>query len=59
VHALAAAGAHGVAQALRLLRDEFEIAMALCGCKTAAEVGPSTLWAAERWEGKSGQFPTK
>ena len=59
VHALAAAGAHGVAQALRLLRDEFEIAMALCGCKTPAEVGPSTLWAAERWEGKSGQFPTK
>jgi 4-hydroxymandelate oxidase len=44
VHALAAAGAHGVAQALRLLRDEFEIAMVLCGCKTPAEAGPRILW---------------
>jgi 4-hydroxymandelate oxidase len=44
VHALAAAGAHGVAQALRLLRDEFEIAMALCGCKTPAEADARILW---------------
>jgi 4-hydroxymandelate oxidase len=44
VHALAAAGALGVAHALRLLRDEFEIAMALCGCKTVAEIGPQCLW---------------
>ena len=59
VHALAAAGAHGVAQALRLLRDEFEIAMALCGCKTPTEVGPQLLWDAAAWQGKSGQFPAK
>ena len=59
VHALAAAGAHGVAHALRLLRDEFEIAMALCGCKTPAEAGPGILWDAAAWQGKSGQFPGK
>ncbi len=44
VHALAAAGALGVAHALRLLRDELEIAMALSGCKTLADVGPQLLW---------------
>lgn len=48
VHALAAAGAHGVAHALRLLRDELEIAMALSGCKTLAEVGPHLLWSARK-----------
>lgn len=44
VHALATAGALGVARALRLLRDEFEIAMALCGCKTLDDIGPAQLW---------------
>ncbi|MEO8297978.1 MAG: alpha-hydroxy acid oxidase [Burkholderiales bacterium] len=44
VHALAAAGALGVAHALRLLRDELEIAMALSGCKTLADAGPQLLW---------------
>ena len=43
VHALAAAGALGVAHALRLLRDELEIAMALCGCRTLADAGPRML----------------
>ncbi|MCH7343605.1 alpha-hydroxy-acid oxidizing protein [Pelomonas sp. CA6] len=43
VHALAAAGALGVAHALRLLRDELEIAMALCGCRSLDEVGPHLL----------------
>ena len=46
VHALAAAGALGVAHALRLLRDELEIAMALSGCKTLADAGPQLLWPA-------------
>lgn len=46
VHALAAAGALGVAHALRLLRDELEIAMALSGCKTLADAGPPLLWPA-------------
>jgi len=44
VHALAASGALGVAHALRLLRDELEIAMALSGCKTLADAGPHLLW---------------
>lgn len=44
VHALAASGALGVAHALRLLRDELEIAMALAGCKTLADAGPQLLW---------------
>jgi 4-hydroxymandelate oxidase len=38
VYGLALAGAAGVAQVLRLLRDEFEIAMALCGCRTVADI---------------------
>ncbi|WP_119155160.1 alpha-hydroxy acid oxidase [Caldimonas tepidiphila] len=44
VHGLATAGAQGVAHVLRLLRDEFEIAMALTGCATLAEAGPSLLF---------------
>ncbi|MDN3543049.1 MAG: alpha-hydroxy-acid oxidizing protein [Roseateles asaccharophilus] len=44
VHALATAGALGVAQALRLLRDEFEIAMALVGCRDVGEAGAHLLW---------------
>jgi 4-hydroxymandelate oxidase len=34
LHGLVNAGAIGVAHVLRLLRDELEIAMALCGCRT-------------------------
>jgi 4-hydroxymandelate oxidase len=43
IYALAAAGAIGVAHVLRLLRDELEIAMALCGCATLAEASPQLL----------------
>lgn len=42
-YALAAGGAAGVAQMLRLLRDELEIAMALSGCRTLADA-PRVLW---------------
>ncbi len=41
--ALASGGAPAVAQALRLLRDEFEIALALCGCPQPAAAGPGLL----------------
>ena len=44
MHGLAAAGAPGVAQVIRLLRDELEIAMALTGCRTLADIGPGALW---------------
>ncbi len=43
VHALAVAGALGVAHAIRLLRDEFEIALALTGCATPADITPAVL----------------
>jgi 4-hydroxymandelate oxidase len=39
VFGLANAGAMGVNHVLRLLRDELEIAMALCGCRTLDEAG--------------------
>lgn len=44
VHALAVAGALGVAHVLRLLRDELEIAMALTGCATLADATPALLF---------------
>jgi 4-hydroxymandelate oxidase len=44
VWGLANAGAVGVAHVLRLLRDELEIAMALCGCASPADCTPKTLW---------------
>lgn len=40
VFGLAVNGAYGVAHVLRVLRDEFEIAMALSGCRTLADIGP-------------------
>jgi 4-hydroxymandelate oxidase len=43
IHALAHGGAHGVAHVLRLLRDELEMAMALCGCRTLADATPELL----------------
>ena len=43
MHALACGGALAVARLLRLLRDELEMAMALTGCRTLAEVGPHLL----------------
>lgn len=38
VHALATAGALGVAHCIRLLRDELEAAMALTGCATLTDI---------------------
>jgi 4-hydroxymandelate oxidase len=43
-HALAFSGAQGVAHVLRLLRDELEIAMALSGCATLAQVDRNVLF---------------
>ncbi|MFM2329346.1 MAG: hypothetical protein RLZZ494_1449 [Pseudomonadota bacterium] len=43
VEALAVNGALGVAQMLRLLRDEFAAALALCGCRHPAEVSRALL----------------
>jgi len=44
IYALAAAGAPGVAHVLHILRTELEIAMALAGTPTLADIDPSVLW---------------
>jgi 4-hydroxymandelate oxidase len=44
VYGLAVSGAFGVAHVLRLLRDEFEAAMALTGCRTLADIDRSRIW---------------
>ncbi|MCB1901454.1 alpha-hydroxy acid oxidase [Cognatazoarcus halotolerans] len=43
IHGLANAGAAGVAHIIRLLRDELEIAMALCGCARIADISSDLL----------------
>lgn len=35
---LAAAGAEGVAHVLEILREEFDLAMALSGCRSVSEI---------------------
>jgi 4-hydroxymandelate oxidase len=40
---LAVGGAHGVSHVLRLMRDEFEIAMMLCGCRTVDDIHPDLV----------------
>jgi 4-hydroxymandelate oxidase len=44
LYGLANAGALGVAHVLRLLRDELEMAMTLCGCATLAQVNADCLF---------------
>lgn len=44
VYGLAAAGPLGAAHAIKVLREELEVAMALTGCATLADIGPATLW---------------
>jgi len=44
MHGLAAAGATGVAHVLHLLRSELEVAMALMGCRTLADINPECLY---------------
>lgn len=44
VHALAAAGAAGVAHVVHLLRTELEAAMVLTGCATLAAIDRTVIW---------------
>ncbi len=46
IFGLAAAGAVGVAHVVNLLRAEFEVAMALTGCRNVGEIGPQAIWSA-------------
>ena len=44
IYGLAAAGAAGVAHVLHILRAELEVAMALTGCNTLADISPELLY---------------
>lgn len=44
LHALATAGALGVAHAIRVLRAELELAMALTGCRSVEEIDSNCLY---------------
>lgn len=44
IHALAAAGAPGVAHLLHMLRAELEVAMALTGCRLPEDATEALLW---------------
>ncbi|MBD9416870.1 alpha-hydroxy-acid oxidizing protein [Pseudomonas sp. PDM16] len=46
IYALAVAGSLGVAHLLRGLREELEMAMALCGCRTLADIDDQLLLSA-------------
>ena len=54
VYGLAHGGAHGVAHVLRLMKDEFEAALALCGLGSAADIGPAVVAAAPPVPGPFG-----
>lgn len=41
---LGVAGQAGVARVLALLRDELDLAMALCGCRTIDDIGRDLVW---------------
>tara|TARA_R110001583_G_scaffold194720_3_gene366511 strand:+ start:53943 stop:55127 length:1185 start_codon:yes stop_codon:yes gene_type:complete len=43
LHALAVAGALGVAHLIRTLREELEVCMALAGCATLDDIGPEMI----------------
>lgn len=43
VYALSVAGALGLAHAIKLLREELEVCMAVAGCATLADIGPAAL----------------
>lgn len=44
LHALAVGGAPAAAHLIQILRGELEVAMALTGCPTLADIGPDALW---------------
>jgi isopentenyl diphosphate isomerase/L-lactate dehydrogenase-like FMN-dependent dehydrogenase len=45
---LAVAGEEGVTQVLSMLRNELELAMALCGCRSVVEVSPEVVYSQRR-----------
>lgn len=47
VAGLTIAGAYGASHVLRLLRDELEVAMMLCGCRTLADITSDCIYLTE------------
>jgi 4-hydroxymandelate oxidase len=45
---LAVGGEEGVTQVLSMLRNELELAMALCGCRSIAEISPEVVYSQRR-----------
>ena len=45
---LAVGGEKGVTQVLSMLRNELELAMALCGCRSISDVGPEVVHSKRR-----------
>lgn len=43
IYGLAVGGQQGVQQVLQTIQREFELAMALAGCKSVADIGPQML----------------
>lgn len=41
---LAVGGEEGVRSVLRMLRQELDEALALCGCRSVADIGPDLIW---------------
>ena len=41
---LAVDGEDGAARVLSLLREELDVALALCGCRSPGEIGPELIW---------------
>lgn len=46
LHALAVGGAPALAHLIQVLRGELEVAMALTGSRTLADIGPTSIWTA-------------
>ncbi|WP_188150403.1 alpha-hydroxy acid oxidase [Teredinibacter waterburyi] len=44
LYALAVGGSLGVAHLMKILRDELEVSMALCGCSTLSEISASAIF---------------
>lgn len=47
IYGLAVAGALGVAHVINILRTELEMAMALTGCPTLADITPDVIWTSD------------
>jgi 4-hydroxymandelate oxidase len=59
LYGLAHAGARGVAHVLRLMRDEFEVTLALTGCASVQDIDLDLLWPLQSLTQALTQAPAK